>query len=84
MDILSIINIKLYKKIIFLLIFGYFFIIFHSLRGKLEIFLKTPQVRVAVNHTSGRQLIKVGGVLESFKIDLFTPINLKICNLYLQ
>ena len=52
-----------------------FLIIFHNLRGKSEIILKAPHVRVAANHTSESQLIKVGVVLESFQVDLFISIN---------
>ena len=33
---------------------------------KMEIFLKTPQVREAANHTSESRRIKVWGILETF------------------
>ena len=62
---LSIINIKLYKQNIF----AYFpekNHCFHNLGQKFDIFNETPQVREAVNHTSGSLQIKVGGVLGSF------------------
>ena len=58
------------------------YIIFQILAKNSLFFLKTPQVRVAANHTYESLQTKVGGVLKTFWIDLSIPINFIICNLF--
>ena len=61
-------------------------IVFQILYKNSEIFIKTPQVQVATNHTNKTPKTKVRGVLKTFWIDLLVPSKLIIhkCTLYCE